>query len=88
MQCPVIRSDEECQQLSLMFSEHFERVRQLNSKLQSGRSVHEGADPAMRRLLKLADQAAGNNSSSIIRFFPEEGIYAADPAVEKRITRL
>lgn len=88
MQCPVIRSEEECQQLSLMFSQHFERLQQLNSKLQCGISVDEGADPATRRLLRLADDAAGNNSSSIIRFFPEQGIYAADPAVEKRITKL
>ena len=71
-----------------MVSEHFDGLQQLNKKLQSGEAVSEGADPAMRRLLRLASKAAGNGSSAIIRFFPEQRMYAADPAVEQRIITL
>lgn len=88
VQCPVLRSDEECQQLALMVSTHFARLQELNNKLKAGEDVSKGADPAIRRLLKLASMAAGNDSSAIIRFFPEQGMYAADPAVERRITKL
>lgn len=88
LQCPILRSVEECQQLSLMVSEHFERLRNLNLKLNIGISVHEGADPVTRRLLSLADTAGTSEGSAIIRFFPEKGMYAADPAVEQRITQL
>eukprot|EP00892_Ulva_mutabilis_P009954 jgi/Ulvmu1/7330/UM035_0119.1 len=86
--CPVLRCDEECQQLALMVSEHFERLQDINKKLRAGKDVSNGADPAIRRLLRLASKAAGNESSSIIRFFPERGMYAADPAVERRITKV
>lgn len=71
-----------------MLSEHFERLQQLNLLRQAGRDVEECADPALRRLLRQAARAAGNDSSAIIRFFPEQGNFAADPAVEKRITIL
>jgi hypothetical protein len=88
VQSKVLVSTEMCPQLPTMVNQHFDTLKQLNQMLNEGKDIDASSSVPVRRLLQAAQNDSDTDSSAICRFFPEENMYMADPAIEGRIRRI
>lgn len=71
-----------------MISLHFDMLREANKLLRDGEDIAESSSVSMRRLLEAAQSVEGSDCSAIIRFFAQQNLFMADPAIEGRINNV
>jgi hypothetical protein len=87
-QAKMLYSTEMCPQLPSMVNQHFESLLHMNRMLRADKNLQDESDVLVRRLLEAAEEAADNDRSAIVRYFPDANVYMADPAEEDRIRRI